>query len=163
VGGSLLKFNQFIANKTGNTPGFSLVELLMAMMIFSTCLLLIIGMFPAANKASAQARHIVMSTEIARKNMEILKSLGWQSLDMNSQVVKNISNNPVSVKTVINGVSSDTTYSVIPMISTFEKDPDTGEPTIKLVRVQVKYSHGNVFKSGATLETLVSKKALEDI
>jgi prepilin-type N-terminal cleavage/methylation domain-containing protein len=136
------------------TNGFSLIELLIAMLIFTSALLCLLGMFPMAYRSSAQSRHVLMSTEIARKEMERLKDLSWYNLSM---TMAGGQQRTTTLITVTDGKASSTTYTVTPMITTFEKDPVTNEPLIKNVKVQVKYEYGSSQKVGATLETLVAR------
>jgi prepilin-type N-terminal cleavage/methylation domain-containing protein len=136
------------------SKGFSLIELLFAMLIFSTSLLLVFNLFPTAYKSSSQSRQVLLSTEIARKEMERLKSLSWYNLDMKMEGGKQ---KTLTLITTTDGKSIATDYVVSPMITSFEKDPATGEVLIKSVRIQVKYGDEISQKIGANLETLIQK------
>jgi prepilin-type N-terminal cleavage/methylation domain-containing protein len=134
--------------------GFSLVELLFAMLIFTTSLLLIFNLFPTAYKSSAQSRHVLISTEIGRKEMERLKSLSWYNLDMKMEGGRQ---KTTTLVTTTDGRSIATEYVVSPMITAFQKDPVTGEVVIKSVRIQVKYGDETSQRIGAVLDTLIKK------
>lgn len=50
--------------------GFSLIELLLGLTIFTTAFLFILGIFPSAMKAMHQGRQILLATHVAQREME---------------------------------------------------------------------------------------------
>lgn len=55
--------------------GFSLIELLVALFIFATCLMFIFGIFPTAAQAVNQARYTFLATQVAQQELEYIKDL----------------------------------------------------------------------------------------
>jgi prepilin-type N-terminal cleavage/methylation domain-containing protein len=146
-----LKNCKHAQKQTQNSQGFSLLELLFAMLIFSTSLLFIFSLFPAAHKSVAHARYAMMAAEVAKKEMEWVKSLDWNELEPNIQ-------RPITVMTSYNnGTKTETIFIPQVFVTNYAKNPADNKIIVKTVRVQVKYEYASKQRVGATLETLVTK------
>lgn len=116
--------------------GFSILELLIALGIFSTCLLAVYGLFPMAMKAVVQGENVFLANQVAKNEMEYLKTLSWEDLSMESTLV---TNRPPTVMTVTtNGVTHTTTFNSTIRIEPLTDDPDN----IKVARVQISWIIG---------------------
>jgi type II secretory pathway component PulJ len=149
-----LKIKQPIWKRLREISGFSLIEVLFAMLIFTTSLLLIFGMFPAAYRSAAHARYAMMAAEVAKQEMEYVKSLGWYQLTPNAPEITG--RPPTTMKTTVNG--EETVITFTSDIKPFNYiNNSNGVPVVKAVRIQVTYNYGSTDKIGATLETLITK------
>ncbi len=151
-------------NKLYQKRGYSLIELMVAMFIFLTCLLFMIGMFPTAVKAVSQARHTFLATSIAQQELEYLKNLPWDKLE-NFQDYAQSEPDTFYRTTVltseINGVSSSVEFQTNPIISNYSTDP-SGNVDVVNIRVLVKYAYGSSavkdeYYKTVDMETLVAK------
>lgn len=61
-------------------PGFSILELLLALGIFSTAFLMIMSVFPTSAKAMHQGRQVLLATRIAEMQMESALASPWADL-----------------------------------------------------------------------------------
>jgi prepilin-type N-terminal cleavage/methylation domain-containing protein len=53
-----------------DSRGFSLIELLLGLTIFTTAFLMILGIFPSSMKALHQGRQILLATHVAQSQLE---------------------------------------------------------------------------------------------
>ncbi|MCE1245331.1 MAG: prepilin-type N-terminal cleavage/methylation domain-containing protein [Firmicutes bacterium] len=116
--------------------GFSLLELLIALGIFATCLLAVYGIFPMATKAVVQGENVFLANQVAKNEMEYLKTLSWDDLNMENTAV---TDRPPTVLTVTsNGITHTTTFNSTIRVEPLADDPDN----IKTVRVQISWIVG---------------------
>lgn len=140
---------------------FSLIELMVAMFIFLTCLMFIFGVFPTAVKAVNQGRYTFLATQVAQKELEHLRNLPWEKLDNFSSYVASEPGTfyrNTTLTTYINGVESTVKFESVPVVSTFSTDAN-GNTEVVTIRVLVKYAFGTEadgYKS-VEVETLVSR------
>ncbi len=74
-------------NKKTNEKGFLLAEIVIALLILSVSLLAIISLFTQASKSNALARDYTQGTNLARKQLELLKTHSpeyWASITSSS-------------------------------------------------------------------------------
>jgi len=116
--------------------GFSILELLIAIGIFSTCLLAVYGIFPMATKAVVQGENVFLANQVAKNEMEFLKTLSWDELSMENTAV---TERPPTVLTITsNGITHTTTFNSSIRIEPLAEDPDN----IKTARVQISWIVG---------------------
>jgi prepilin-type N-terminal cleavage/methylation domain-containing protein len=127
--------------------GFSLIELLFAMVIFATCMLGILAIFPTAGRASVQSNNTVIATKIAQGEIERVKGLGWDELT-------NFATNPssslyreVKLETIVAGETSHKVFGINSEISKLSAGSD-------IIRIRVIVNFDNADKP-VDLETLV--------
>lgn len=87
---------------TARRPGLSLIELLFALAILSSSILVLIGIFPTIFSEIRQGKNILLGTQIAQMKMEEAISLGF---DANAT-----SSGDISKDTQVNGVTSRATF-----------------------------------------------------
>lgn len=151
-------------NRKMKNRGFNLIELMVAMFIFLTCLMFIFAIFPASVKAVSQGRYTFLATEIAQQEMEYLKNMDWNKLENFQTWVQSTPDlfyRSTTLSCFINGVESSVTYNSVPVVTVFSTD-STGQADVVSIRVLVKYSHGskvqkNEYFKSVELETLVAK------
>lgn len=66
--------------KTKNTTGFSILEVVAAIFIFSVITITIYGSFSAGLKSLAQSKHRIAATQLANEKMEIIRNLPYNSV-----------------------------------------------------------------------------------
>jgi prepilin-type N-terminal cleavage/methylation domain-containing protein len=146
---------------SGRRSGFSLIELLMALFIFATCLLFIFGIFPTVVQSLNQGRNTFLATQFAQKHMELMKNKAWAELLSYANGTPVV---PASVQTplltVVDGTKSFMNYVQTATVSEASRDA-TGTITAVVIRVKVSYparSHSTApaFKS-VFMETIVAK------
>jgi prepilin-type N-terminal cleavage/methylation domain-containing protein len=147
---------------SGRRSGFSLIELLMALFIFATCLLFIFGIFPTVVQSLNQGRNTFLATQFAQKHMELMKNKAWAELESYANGTPVV---PASVQTpiltVVDGTKSFMNYIQTATVSEASRDVATGTITAVVIRVKVSYparSHSTApaFKS-VFMETIVAK------
>lgn len=147
------------------SKGFKLVEIMVSLFIFATCLLTMLGIFPTSMQALNQSKYLFLAQQVARQEMELLKNTQWKSLENFSTSVQQ---NPdkyykkISIVYWINGRKSVITFETQPMVTVYKKDKK-GIPRIVNARVLVKYQYGSIIDNSANgyyksvdLETLVA-------
>ncbi len=70
------------ANKKNNNRGYSLIEVLIAMAIFSLGILGVVGMQISSTGSNSTARKITDATYYAEDRLETLMSLSWADADL---------------------------------------------------------------------------------
>lgn len=95
------------------SSGFSLIELLIALGILATGLLMIIGMFPVGYKSIAQARERIYATHIARQQLEKVLSADYYMYGLSDT-------NTVNLNFSVNDQAHTTQFTYIITVS-----PDT--------------------------------------
>jgi prepilin-type N-terminal cleavage/methylation domain-containing protein len=128
--------------------GFSLIELLIAMVIFVTCMFGVISIFPSAMKAAVKSRNIMVATKIAQKEVERLKSMPWAELTPDNPAIQPEDPNKGFLLT-INGQTSEYKFTVENYTETL---PDN--PNIKRIIVVVNYDYDPI-PAPVQLETLL--------
>lgn len=148
------------------TRAFSLIELMVAMLVFATCLLAAFGIFATAAKASSQAGYTLLAAEVAQKEIEYLKNLDWDELENFSSYA--VSNPDKYYRTTTldvrnNGVQNTINFSSTPMVSACSTD-DYGNVDAVSIKVVVQYDFGSGrvketdgYNKSVELETIVCK------
>jgi len=123
--------------RNSRVSGFSLVELLIALTIFSVGVLGLYSIFPFAMKAVNQAENRFLANQIGQKEIEFLKTVSWDDLNNDNQ---EINSRPSTITTTtINGNSYSTTFNSIIRIDPLPDDPQI----IKVARVQISWTTGS--------------------
>ncbi|MFH0803448.1 MAG: hypothetical protein V2A78_13830 [bacterium] len=91
-------------------PGLSLIELLFAMAILSSSILVLIGIFPTIFSEIRQGKNILLGTQIAQMKMEEALSQGFDAVASSSG---NIPKNAL-----VNGVISRATFNYSVVVNT---------------------------------------------
>lgn len=71
-----LRDNNFIKNK----KGFSILEVVSAIFIFSVVTITVYGSFSAGLKSLAQSKHRIAATELANEKMEIVRNMNYNGI-----------------------------------------------------------------------------------
>lgn len=160
------------------SQGFSLIELMFAMFIFATCLLMIFGVFPTAMRAVSQGKYKFLAAEVAQKQLEQLKKMAmtnYGDLNPDNDAIKNPDD--IDIETWTNGVHTVITLRPMIDISVPEPqdeyvDPDHDNPAtpeyweealLKRARVTVNVYMGGEqatrpeYMGNVTLQTLIAK------
>lgn len=124
-------------NPLRRSSGISLIEVLIALAIFVTSVLAIYGIFPMAMKAVNQGENNLLANQVAKKELEYVKTLSWDQLDNENEAVS--SRTPTMVTTTVNGVPRTVSFEPVIRIDPLPDDPTN----IKIVRVQVKWTIGS--------------------
>lgn len=128
--------------------GYKLVEYMISLFIYSTCLLFVYGMFPASMQALNQSRYVFLANQVARQEMEYLKNMNWNTLADFQNIIKTNPDKFYRKTTMVchtEGTKTDLCFESNPMITVFSKDKN-GQPEILNVRVMVKYRYGSLMK-----------------
>jgi prepilin-type N-terminal cleavage/methylation domain-containing protein len=167
----------FKNTRVSKRKGFSLVELLMAMVMLTVFLFVVFALFPSAYKATAQARMVTMSSELAKQEMEGLitflenadwdKPTTWTSAGWQSNGTEYSRTTKKTIRSNIKGIASDTEMIVESRIKNqaITVPVENGDPInsdAKYVTVEVRYIFGrtndaDVEKHGALIKTLVTR------
>ncbi|MBI3925143.1 MAG: prepilin-type N-terminal cleavage/methylation domain-containing protein [Armatimonadetes bacterium] len=105
--------------------GVNLIELLLALALFATAILLIIGIFPTAARSVRQAQGIVVATDLASRRLEELRAVPFAGLAPAVSVIKMTSTS--------SGGPQVTEYTVQTLVT--DRSPD-----LKHVEVLVSWS-----------------------
>ena len=73
-----------------HSAGFSLIEVLMAMVLIAVCILAAAPMFVYASKGNATGADLGSAGAIAVERMELLRSLTFSSLDVGGSLTSNV-------------------------------------------------------------------------
>lgn len=90
-------------SRGGRAPGFSLVELLMAVAILASAFLLVMGMFPISFRGIHQGKHQVIASQLAQAYMDRERTRPFTSMTNGTYTDR--------ISVVVNGVMSTTTYT----------------------------------------------------
>ncbi len=90
-------------SRGGRAPGFSLVELLMAVAILASAFLLVMGMFPISFRGIHQGKHQVIASQLAQAYMDRERTRPFTSMTNGTYTDR--------ISVVVNGVMSATTYT----------------------------------------------------
>ncbi|MFP4498470.1 MAG: prepilin-type N-terminal cleavage/methylation domain-containing protein [Vulcanimicrobiota bacterium] len=136
-----------------NKKGFSLIEVMIALVIFVSCLLLIFTLFPMAVRSLSQGKHIFLATTVAQKEMEYIKTLPFNQVAMSNT---DLQNRTTTVNLTVNGVNSS-----IPFTSYTTISEDPADANLRNVRVTVKYPYGSAveqmeYKKSVSVETIIA-------
>lgn len=128
---------QVVARAARRARGFSLVELMIGLAIFSTSLLMILGIFPTSSRSIQQARTILLGTHVAE---QLVEQYG-RGLPF-SQVVNRTSGandpvtgtplSPINLISTVNGTQRVITFNWQIVVTTVNAD-------LKDVRCQVSW------------------------
>jgi prepilin-type N-terminal cleavage/methylation domain-containing protein len=129
--------------------GFSLLEVLVAMMLLATALLYIFSVFPISLRSTFHGMNAMIASEVGQAEMEYLKNLPWEQLKNGTSQV-NIKTHEINVES--NGIKSSYKFSTVPGVQTL-----SGQPDLKIIRLDVKRADGNTNKIWASFETIVYK------
>ena len=106
--------------------GESLIEILIAVFVFVTAFLMLLGVFPASNRAVARARNMNFATQVAERVMEDQVAQGY------SGVTSNTGN--VTIQSINNGNNVTTVFSYSVAVT------DVASLNLKDVMVQVTWN-----------------------
>jgi len=136
--------------------GFNLIELMMGIFIFVTCVLAIYCIFPMTLNAVVQGQNKLTAIGIAKDKIEYLKTIPWKKLVTNDPMV--LANNRTTLVSYRNGRTISTTFTVSPPIITALN----ADASLKQVKVEVQWpvkspfsyqSYGKVEISTIMVET----------
>jgi prepilin-type N-terminal cleavage/methylation domain-containing protein len=121
--------------------GFSLIELLLGLAIFTTAFLMILGVFPTSVRSIHQGRGIMLGTHLAQKHLEATLSQSFSTMGNSSQTE--------SIISVVNGNMQVLTFNCQVLVTDVTAD-------LKNVRCQVSWIDGAIPRT-VNLETLVTE------
>lgn len=123
---------QKITSRRRNEAGFSLIELLIASAIFVTCLLSVYSMFVYSMRSIKKSEDYLLADQIAKKEMEYVKTLDWDTLD--DPLSNALNNRPnVEITTSLNGVQVTNSFSSNIMVTDLEAN-------VKVARILIQWS-----------------------
>lgn len=115
--------------------GLSLVEILVALAIFTTAFLALLGLFPAALHSVQQAREMNIATFLAEERLEQLKALGGSSRANFVALASEPSASPIPITFTSNGQQTRIDYSCFALVA----PSPTASPSMKQIQVTVSW------------------------
>lgn len=122
-------------------PGFSLVELLIAIALFVSFFFLVMDVWPVNARATQQGKSLGIATHLAEQQMALAQAQTFTSVTAVSPPVS------VRVASMVNGVAQSTTFTYSVTVNLVTADT-------KDVVVQVGWVEGGVSRN-VMLETLL--------
>ncbi len=104
----------------------SLLELVVAVGVFATAFLLLLGVFPTATRAIRLANEYLTASFLAEQEIETVRGLAFEDID-------DVSPREVTVQTTNRAITADASYTV-------EVVKDDLNPDLKEVRVLVSWT-----------------------
>ncbi|GMU52292.1 MAG: hypothetical protein AMXMBFR33_14380 [Candidatus Xenobia bacterium] len=98
----------------------------MAVGVFATAFLLLLGVFPTATRAIRQANEYLTASFLAEQEIETVRGLAFEDID-------DVSPREVTVQTTNRGTTADASYTV-------EVDIDSLNPELKRIRILVSWT-----------------------
>lgn len=118
--------------------GLTVVETLIASVLFLTALVALIGIFPASARAARQAQGHLLATNLAERELELTRAMDFDALENRTQTyVLAVENN---------GVQNDITFET-------EVEVSDVRPGLRRVLVTVDYLGPDYFNRKLRMET----------
>ncbi|MEW6279997.1 MAG: hypothetical protein AB1758_15315 [Candidatus Eremiobacterota bacterium] len=111
------------------TRAVSMLELAVAVAVFATAFLLLMGVFPTATRAVRQGEEVMAATFLAEQEIEQLRALDYA--DLVNQPPRN-----VTILSTNRGATQDSVYTLQTDVSLVSP----GQPDLKRVRVLVTWT-----------------------
>lgn len=122
--------------------GFSLIEFVLASLIFATCFLAVVSVYPFSVRAVEQAKFRMVANHLAKREMESAIATPFdQQVNASSSTSLLSRNNGVqqvvsfSVQRTVNRVSANL-YDVSTQVSWSEGSPGSSAATIRYVKLE---------------------------
>ncbi len=119
-----------------------MLELVVAVGIFATAFLLLLGVFPTATRAIRQANEYLTASYLAEQEIELVRAMDYDAIVA-------VSPRDVTVQTTNRGITVDTRYTIEVDVSEIDpKNPDQiliGSG-LKRIRVLVSWTHEQIRK-----------------
>jgi hypothetical protein len=165
-------------NRTTQTRGFGLLEIMIAMTIMVTFIIAFLGALPAIHNTTTQGR--IMASELAKIEMERVKNLPWEYIEniappdeekepttyswdsYNSTTTGVSSEHVIRLSGVMAGKPTQSDFTVTRKIGNYFNESGNHVPDVKVIEVEVTYTvkkSGDDKKDtrpGAVLKTLVT-------
>lgn len=90
----------------GRRAGYSLIEVLMGIAIFSTSFLMLLSIFPTSRRAGQLARDTAIATTVATDRLELAKTLDFEDI-----TPANLPSGTVQARSVVHGVSQAISFT----------------------------------------------------
>jgi prepilin-type N-terminal cleavage/methylation domain-containing protein len=145
--------------------GFNLIELMIGLLIFSTALMSLLGIFPYAFQGVAKANNVMLSTSIARKTIEYIKANVPFDKILNNDAYAMLpdSYKTLTMVTKVNGVESKTVFTVSVIsqgYSSSHSQSSNQAQDLALLKVIVKYNYKDSQIVGTAAETLIPNPSI---
>jgi prepilin-type N-terminal cleavage/methylation domain-containing protein len=128
-------------NKIANSNGFTLIEVMIAIFIFTVALLGVAGMAATVINGNAFSKEITTATILAQDKMEELENLGYSGM-------------PSSDTTTTEDYNSITDYPIYKRVT--DVDVDSPAAGMKTIEVKVEFPWKGVAHN-VTLKTLMAR------
>lgn len=92
-------------SRGGRGPGFSLVELLLAIVVLASAFMAIMGMFPISFRSIHQGKHHVVASQLAQTYMDLERCKPFTTMATGTYTDR--------MTVVVNGQTSTTTYTTV--------------------------------------------------
>lgn len=119
-----------------------MLELVVAVGIFATAFLLLLGVFPTATRAIRQANEYLTASYLAEQEIELVRAMDYDAIVA-------VSPRDVTVQTTNRGITVDTRYTIEVDVSEIDpKNPDQIliDSGLKRIRVLVSWTHEQIRK-----------------
>jgi prepilin-type N-terminal cleavage/methylation domain-containing protein len=159
-----LKTIKFQTKKPTAAKGFGLIELMIAVVILTVFVVAFLSVFPAVYNTTNQG--IVMASELAKLEMERMKSLPWDKLEEMSGKTLSWKSNEWYVTGYTGRIGEKNPKAQFTIVRKVENYKDEGgviNPDVKLIVVEVKHDikksgeTASGTRTGAVLMTLVAR------
>jgi prepilin-type N-terminal cleavage/methylation domain-containing protein len=140
--------------------GFSLLEVLFAVMITATCGALLAATIPIANSSRARANYLTLSTTLAQKQLEAVRAIGYANLTADQMFTYGLIDSRTAVATNtwpccnIDAAQNDSPARILPRGAATVKVEQV-DVDLKRITVEVTYRDQDETKR-VTLATLVA-------
>jgi Tfp pilus assembly protein PilV len=130
--------------------GLSLVEILVAMTIFITSFLALLGVFPTALHSVQQAREMNIATFLAEERLEQLKAFGSSSSTNFNTLASEPSASPIPITFTTNGQNARIDFQCQAQVA----PSPSASPTMKQIQVTVSWFSRRQTGTNADLKTV---------
>jgi len=130
-----------VRRPSSRSAGFSLIELMLGLAIFTTSFLLILGVFPTSGRAVHWGRTLLLATHIGQRQMEAMTSLPFAQISTPAPGTQ-------SMVSMVNGTTEVLMFDYQVVVTDVSA-------TLKDIRCQVSWSDQG-FLHYVNLETMVA-------
>jgi prepilin-type N-terminal cleavage/methylation domain-containing protein len=144
-----------------NRPGMTLIEVMIAVMVFSFAITVFASLFPLAMRMRSKSENVSQATMIAQKKIDQLRALPYTSLTYTSlQGANVIDASPNTSPYSFTSVDNLATKLPEPTSSLTVSNAGSGSHTADLKQISVTVSWGGIISNGnsVTMTTQIANK-----